>query len=306
MKDSQLWGDLNSASENAEHHKSNDVRSLFSLVHSSFHQLGALLCYMEGNESNLRLQIGKKLIQGTESRQSSSLLRGRYHQKQLDSLRAAVDQGKSFHSVAKHLSISEWIGNGKYMFFADYHFALKGRLNLMPVRTVLKRTKQLRGSIHCRRCKSQPETLAHALNHCRGYMGMILSRHGEILKRIRKAIPSDLGEIYLEQEIPGDPEKNHLDLVVINKTLKKAIVVDVTIPFEGEEDSLQAARKTKETKYSGLEAWLQSAVQGGGCIHCRSVGLLGSGERTCPQDVTNRKKLHPAVQKTVLHIGNPG
>ena len=42
------------------------------------------------------------------------------------------------------------------------------------------------------------------------------------------------GELYLEQEIPGDPEKNHPDLVVINRSLEKAIIVDVTIPFEGE------------------------------------------------------------------------
>ena len=78
---------------------------------------------------------------------------------------------------------------------------------------------------------------------------MIQSRHGEILKQIRKAIFSDLREIYLEQEIPGDPEKNHPDLVVSNSALEKAIVVAVTIPFEGEEEnSLQAARNTKETK----------------------------------------------------------
>ena len=106
---------LNSAPEDGEHSKSNDIRSLFSLVHGSFHRLGALLCYVEGNESNLRLQIGEKLIQRTESRQSSSLLRGHYHQKQLDSLRAAVDLGKSFHSVVKYISSSKWIGNGKYM-----------------------------------------------------------------------------------------------------------------------------------------------------------------------------------------------
>ena len=66
-------------------------------------------------------------------------------------------------------------------------------------------------------------------------MGLIRSRHGEILRQIRKAVPAELGEIYLEQEIPGDPEKNRPDLVVINRTTKKAIVVDVIIPFEGEE-----------------------------------------------------------------------
>ena len=65
---------LNSQLDEGEHHKSSDVRSLFSLVRGSFHRLGALLCYVEGDENNLRLQIGDTLIQGTQSRQSSSLL----------------------------------------------------------------------------------------------------------------------------------------------------------------------------------------------------------------------------------------
>ena len=153
MKDAdfdEILDFLNSRPEEGEYRKSNDVRSLFSLVRGSFYHLGAKLCYVEGDETNFRLMIGDKLIQGTESRQSSPLLRERFHQKQLDSLQAAVDQGKSFHSVAKHPSSSEWIGDGKYMSFADYRFAIKGRLNQLPVRTVLKRTKQLRGSIHCR------------------------------------------------------------------------------------------------------------------------------------------------------------
>ena len=144
------------------------------------------------------------------------------------------------------------------MSFADYRFAIKGRLKQLPVRTVLKRTNRLRGSIHCQRCKSQPDTLAHALNHRRGFMGMIRSRHREILKRIWKAIPPDLGEIFLEQEIPGDSEKNRPNLVVIKRSLNKAILVNVTITFEGEENSLQAARSIKETKYSALKTWLQS------------------------------------------------
>lgn len=33
--------------------------------------------------------------------------------------------------------------------------------------------------------------------------------------------------------------------------------MDITIPFEGEEDSLQQVRMTKEGKYIGLKAWLQ-------------------------------------------------
>lgn len=100
-------------------------------------------------------------------------------------------------------------------------------------------------------------------------------KDASILKRIRKDIPSDLGDIYLEQEIPRDPEKNCPDLVISNRSKEKAIVVDITIPFEGEEDSLQAYKATKETKYSGLKAWLQmqyKAVE----VTVFVVGALGS------------------------------
>ena len=107
------------------------------------------------------------------------------------------------------------------------------------------------------------------LNHCRGFMGMGRSR-----SKYRRPFLLTW-EIFLEQEIPGDLEKNHPDLVVINSSLEKAIVVDVTIPFEGEENSLQAARTAKETKYSALKAWLQTKYKGGdGCIY-RGAELMG-------------------------------
>ena len=140
---------MNSHPDEKEHCKSNDVRSLFSFMQGSFHRLGAVLCHMEGNETDLRLKIGHKIILGVENRKSSPLLRSQFHQKQMESLHAAVDQGRSFHSVAKHHSSNEWIGNGKYMSFLDYCFGIKGRLNQLPVRAVLNRMKQLRGSIHC-------------------------------------------------------------------------------------------------------------------------------------------------------------
>ena len=62
----------------------------------------------------------------------------------------------------------------------------------------------------------------------------------------------------MEQEIPGDPERNRPDLVVINSSQEKAVIVDMTIPFKGEEHSLRESRATKETKYSALKTWLQT------------------------------------------------
>ena len=66
-----------------------------------------------------------------------------------------------------------------------------------------------------------------------------------------------MGEKFLEQEIPGDPEHNRPDLVVLDRENNKIIVVDVTIPFEGEQDSLKKAREAKLVKYNNLKTWLQ-------------------------------------------------
>jgi len=58
-------------------------------------------------------------------------------------------------------------------------------------------------------------------------------------------------------EIPGDPQKNKPDLVVIEGSQRKITVVDVIIPFEGEADCLQEARQAKEAKYSFLKTFLE-------------------------------------------------
>ena len=69
-------------------------------------------------------------------------------------------------------------------------------------------------------------------------MGLIHSRHDDILKWLHKAVLRDMGEIFLEQEIFGDPEKNRLDLGIVDPTASKVTVVNVTVSFEREADSL--------------------------------------------------------------------
>ena len=140
--------------------------------------------------------------QGSGKSEKLTLLRAQLHQKQLDSLKSAMDQGKSFHSVLQHTSSSRWIGNGWYiMSFVEYRSAIKARLNLLPMCIVLKRTNKLRGSIYCWHCRSQPDTLAHVLNHCRSYMGLIRSWHGDILRRLQRVVQEEFSEVFVEQEI---------------------------------------------------------------------------------------------------------
>ena len=49
------------------------------------------------------------------------------------------------------------------------------------------------------------------------------------------------------------PKAPHLERNIISPDNQTATIVDVTVPFEGEEDSLTKARESKEDKYS---SWL--------------------------------------------------
>ena len=107
------------------------------------------------------------------------------------------------------------------MLFTEYYLVQKKWLHLLPTRTVQKRMGQLRGSINCRRCRIHPEMLAHDINHCTTSMNLIINRHGEILRRLQRAITSELGEKLLEKEIPGNSENKRPDLVILHKEHKK-------------------------------------------------------------------------------------
>ena len=63
-------------------------------------------------------------------------------------------------------------------------------------------------------------------------MGLIRERHNAILQQLTRTIVKNKCEIFLEQEIPGDPEKKEKKrVVVVNRAEKKVAVVDITILF---------------------------------------------------------------------------
>ena len=74
------------------------------------------------------------------------------------------------------------------------------------------------------------------------------------------------------------------DLVILNKDTSEAYVIDVTIPFEGE-DSFRAARQGKVDKYSHLKRVLQERgyrkVEIDGFV-VGGTGELGPRKRACP------------------------
>jgi len=79
-----------------------------------------------------------------------------------------------------------------------------------------------------------------------------------------------MSDVFLEQQIPGDPEHNRPDLVVVNRDRTRIIVVDVTMPFETDSDSFTVARQTKLQKYDNLKTWLQGKYRIAGYFRNRN------------------------------------
>ena len=185
------------------------------------------------------------------------------------------DQGRAVKCVSAHPASNHWIKDGKYTSFQEYRFAHKARLNVLPTRTVRKRSGEAIRDVSCQRCFLEQETLAHILNHCPPNVGLVRARHNNILHRLARAIPDTRGVKVLEQVVPGDTRGLKPDLVVLDRAKAEAFVVDVTVPFEGEE-SFTEARKAKEEKYAHLKQILRGMgyrkVEVDGFV----VGALGS------------------------------
>ena len=151
---------------------------------------------------------------------------------------------------------SHWIRNGDFISFADYRFVLCARLNLLPTKTAVRRAGRPDVDTICPKCHRAPETLGHVLNACTPNAGLMRARHNTVLHRLIKAIPNTVGPILVQQKLPESPGDLRPDLVVYDHERKRISIVDVTIPFEGEESSFAKAREEKIRTYTPLKEWL--------------------------------------------------
>ena len=253
--------------------KQGDLRNLWSLCRTSLRQTTTKLYPpFEGNQAWLEVADTTCI---TDTKKAVPFIKNQSKVKFLEQMCTAPDQGRTFAACSKDPASNHWIKSGHFISFAAYRFAIKGRLNLLPVKTTQRRMGQSQTDTLCRKCGDQPETLAHVINHCPPYVGLMRSRHGNILKRLVKALPKDLGDIYMEQKLPEDSRGLKPDLVVRNERSKTIHIVDVAIPFDTEANMTEA-RKQKVAKYEYLQPLLLSKGYKTVTVQAFTVSSLGS------------------------------
>ncbi len=93
---------------------------------------------------------------------------------------------------------------------------------------VLARIGRTNHDVKCRKCRSQPETLAHILNACTPNVGLMQERHNSILQRLFKALPRspDAVNVLVNQKIPGSPGQLRPDLVILDNRDNSISIID--------------------------------------------------------------------------------
>ncbi len=109
-------------------------------------------------------------------------------------------------------------------------------------------------------------------------MGLIRARHNTVLQRLVRAIPKDGVNVFVEQDI--SPDHLRPDIVLHDPATKRAVVVDVTVPYESGPGAIQEARQKKLLKYAGLRTWMlgQEEYQDV-TVHAFVVGSLGAWDQ---------------------------
>ena len=101
------------------------------------------------------------------------------------------------------------------------------------------------------------------------------ARYNLVLHRLVRAVRPENKHIFVEQAISSDAVRP--DLVVVDRTTKDTVVIDVTVPYEADRDAFEKARAEKIQKYSTLISWTSTQQEyRNPKFHAFVVGSLGA------------------------------
>ena len=149
-----------------------DIKSLWSRV-----RLSLQLCHATINLTSRSITIAGRVLSPLKKNLICRAMRSALQAQHLMRWKSARDQGRTAQCVAEHPASNHWIRGGKNTSFSMYRFALKAQLNLLPTRTVRKRSGE---PIRDTSCPVEQETLAHVINHCPRHVGLVQARHNNI------------------------------------------------------------------------------------------------------------------------------
>ena len=114
-----------------------------------------------------------------------------------------AEQGGFAQIVSQASESNYWLRDCHYLRYREYRWAIKARLNLLPVAAHRRKYGGSVADIRCKGCMGNIETQEHCLNVCQANMPSIKACYDRVMERLVGAIPDSLGTKFLEQTVPG-------------------------------------------------------------------------------------------------------
>ena len=96
-----------------------------------------------------------------------------------------AEQGGLAQTFSQTPESNFWIRDCRFMRYREYRFAIKARLNLLPVAAHKIKYGGSVASTRCKGCTGNIETQEHMLNVCPRNMPQIKARHDKVMERQR-------------------------------------------------------------------------------------------------------------------------
>ena len=202
-----------------------------------------------------------------------------------DYIRPLIQQGKMLEFIYLEQSDLTWRSIIYDLPRGVLSFAVRSSIDFLPTLSNLKCWGK-RTNARCPLCKNN-ETLCHVLNNCSVSLnqGRYTWRHDSILRHIVQLLqaPSTKSDVKMYADIDGMtssggtipayilPTSQRPDLFLYNEKAKKAIIAELTVPFE---PNIPNAHEIKQSRYAGLLSDLNRAGVNTSLV-CFEIGSRG-------------------------------
>ena len=234
-----------------------DISTLWSRVRDFVGEAGVRL--HGGTDEDPKptgVSVGDREIPGDFRRVLLRELRTKRAQSWLKKWTSLGEQGSLAQTFSQTSESNFWIRDCRFLRYREYRFAIKARLNLLPVAAHKIKYGGSVASARCKGCTGNIETQEHMLSVCPRNMPKIKARHDKVMERLVRAIPGSLGTKFLDQTVPNCSGLQRPDVVILNEEQKKAYLVDVTCPCETTVN-MASARQRKVDKYADVKGRLE-------------------------------------------------
>ena len=170
------------------------------------------------------------------------------------SLTDHVCQGSTYEMTLKDRASYQFLSDFRYISFGAFRWIHAARMLLVKLNSYSHIADRDR---KCRRCDHPTETLLHVLNQCRYQMSTrITARHNAVqdlfVDTIKRCVKRSY-QIAVNRKCDVTGANLRPDILIRDEKEKRMFIIDVTCPYEQNDEAFYEARVRKITKYAPIE-----------------------------------------------------